>query len=181
MYWYNHELEKYWALQRQWEIIQLSDIVKYALLGSIHLLKGPLKVSPFVPVLKWQFRQGKWVEHGDVRMLKNTNCLSIHLFTHKTPSAMVCLSSLLPDLYFPVGEDVLQPSVISSRPYHLPRHTLCLSCQLTHLRISTPERRLHASDFTLIFILDICFECKILWHSLYTKSWCVISCHAIVR
>ncbi len=151
MSWRNTGLYKSTPAMKIHSIQQTSADKLYQL--ALVYWKALFKIPPFIPALNWQFSGGMSVERGDItqrerwKMFTITSCPSIHLFIREILSAMVCLSLLLPNLHFPFGE------AISGR-------TVCLSCQLPCLRISTPEHPLvlglHASDAILIFILHIC-------------------------
>lgn len=141
IYWY--ELKKYRALQKHTcNEKSLNSTVRHWQTTTLYLfIERPFfKMTSFYFSFKWSIQQrnvSPTVWRNAKRRLKNVEHHqlsvhpSIHLFTHKILSAMVCLSPPLPDLHFPFGEDVLQPDDIKQRA--LPFQAIQCVCHVSCL------------------------------------------------
>lgn len=119
------------------------------------------------------------VKHCDIAQWQSwksvTSCPLNRLFSQKNPVTW----RLLPNLRFSLWRRCPGAWRYQVAVFAISGHAACLSCQLSYLRVSTPERRLvlclRASDIILIFCTGYpCSGCaEALWHDPYIIAYCV--------
>lgn len=130
--------------------------------------------TPSVPIFKLPTRARKasiTLRYDAKRKLKNVQHrqLSVHPSTHApSPVSRASPQPSVPNIRVPLSVKTSCSRWYQAAGFAISEHTVCLSCQLSYLRISTPQRPLlpglHASNVVLIFMLGICAPAIALSH-----------------